>query len=256
MPRPRVDTITSKRGAIPRIACINRTSVKLGIDFDVLIAALQKYVDEYLAPVWATPAKLVKKQAPQPDSWTMMFLDTAAPEDVSDLGLSESDRSKLLGRHKIELHGLPLAMIFVKSTLCAKSALRIRDRDKVSMSASHELAEMLVDPGNNLWCERSERTFYAYEVCDAVEEEYFLVDGIAMSDFVYPAYFDVFRKPNSTQFDHMKKIDRPFQILKQGYMPVKERGKLRLKSGSKDKGWRIKREDRRLHRIGIGRLEV
>jgi hypothetical protein len=41
------------------------------------------------------------------------------------------------------------------------------------MAASHELAETLVDPANNLWCERSKGTLFAYEVCDAVEADHF-----------------------------------------------------------------------------------
>jgi hypothetical protein len=254
MPRLNVSTAAFKRGAVPTIACINKASVDFGIDFDALVAALQKYIDEHLAPVWATPAKLVKKRAPHKDAWTMMFLDSAEPEDVNDLGLPEVDPRKVLGRHKLELGGLPLALIFVKSTLSAKSTLRARDR--VSVAAAHELAEMLVDPGNNLWCEFSKGTFYAYEVCDAVEEEHFSVDGIAMSDFVYPTYFDVFRKPKSAQFDHMKKVHRPFQILKHGYMPVKEGGKLRLKPGSAEKKRQFAGEDRRLHRIGIEKLKI
>jgi hypothetical protein len=221
MPPPNVGSTALKRGAIPKIACVNKATVDLGVDFDALIAALQRYVDDHLATVWATPAKLVKKRTPQKDTWTMMFLDSAEPEDVRDLGLAGLDPKKVLGRHKLELHGLPLAMIFVKSTLAGKSTIRVRER--VSVSAAHELAEMLVDPGNNLWCELSPGTFYAYEVCDAVEEKHFPVNGIAMSDFVYPAYFDVFRKPRSTQFDHMKKVDRPFQILKHATCPSNRR---------------------------------
>jgi hypothetical protein len=51
---------------------------------------------------------------------------------------------------------------------------------------------MLVDPGNNLWCGKG--TLYAYEVCDAVEAKHFPVNGLAMSDFVYPAFFEAFHK--------------------------------------------------------------
>ena len=71
------------------------------------------------------------------------------------------------------------------------------------------------------------KTLYAYEVCDAVEGEEFLIDGVAMSDFVYPAYFESFRKPTSIQFDHLKKINRPFQILEGGYAIVTKAGKVR-----------------------------
>lgn len=47
---------------------------------------------------------------------------------------------------------------------------------------------MLVDPGNNLWCGHGKGTLYAYEVSDAVKAEHFPVNGLAMSDFIYPAF--------------------------------------------------------------------
>jgi hypothetical protein len=247
-----VNIAASKRGAIPTIACINKTTVDLGVEFDRLIAALQEYVDRYLAPVWATPAKLVSKRAPDKHAWTMVFFDSATAEDVKDLGIPADPRN-VLGRHKLEHHGLPLAMVFVKSTLDAGHD--VPDGDKIGMAASHELAEMLVDPGNNLWCELSEGVFCAYEVCDAVEDQHFAVHGIAMSDFVYPAYFGAFRNSKSVQFDYMKKVKRPFQILKGGYLPVKQRGSLKLMFGSADKKRAFDAEDRHLHRIGL-RTEV
>src|SRR5947207_14521737 len=73
---------------------------------------------------------------------------------------------------------------------------------------------MLVDPAINLAAMGPGNVFYAYETADAVEEVEFTIGGIAMSDFVYPAWFEGFRKPGSAQFDHVKKVRRPFQILR------------------------------------------
>jgi hypothetical protein len=238
---PRSKLAASKRGAIPTIACVNKARTPLGIDFATLISALQVYVDKHLAPVWGTGANLVQASKPRKDAWTMMFLDTAAHVKLILKGV---DRRKVIGQHT--LHEMPLATVFVEPILGAKSQLR--PRDKISVAASHELAEMLVDPGNDLWCEVANGKFYAYEVCDAVEDRHFRVHGLLMSNFVYPAYFDVFRKPKSTWFDHMGTVDRPFQILKDGYMPVKEDGKLVLKPGSPSKKRRLAAEDRELHR--------
>jgi hypothetical protein len=120
--------------------------------------------------------------------------------------------------------------------------------EKVSVAASHELAEMLVDPGINLWCVGPEDLFYAYEVCDAVEEEEFTVDKIPMCNFVYPAYFDLFRKPKSAQFDHMNKLHRPFQLLPKGYATVLKNGKKKDIQGSPEKKKRFKKERREGHR--------
>ena len=130
--------------------------------------------------------------------------------------------------------------MFVKATL--------KVGDKVSTTACHELAEMMVDPAINLWAEGPRGTIYAYEMCDAVEEEEFLIDDISMSDFVYPSYFEAFRKPKSVQFDYLKKVHRPFQILKGGYSQIRVGGRVKTIYGSKAKERKFKQENRKEHR--------
>src|SRR4029077_5179272 len=91
----------------------------------------------------------------------------------------------------------------------------------VSVSASHELVEMLVDPAINLMTTGPDpKATYAYESADPVEALSFPVNGIPMSDFVYPAYFEIFRKPRSVRFDHENKVTKPFQILSGGYQII------------------------------------
>jgi len=221
-------------------------TIDLGVKFALLISALQRYVDEHLAPVWATPAKLVTAGTARDGAWTMLFVDTA--DDIRSL---RRDLKEMFGKHVNEIAGVhlfkgrPIALVFVKTVL--REASSLSDRDKISLSASHELAEMLVDPGNNMWCEHGHNTLYAYEICDAVEARHFPVNGLAMSNFVYPAFFQGFHKPRSIQFDHMKALKAPFQILDDGYAPVRKAGKLKLLSSPK-KRQQLRREDRDLHR--------
>src|SRR2546430_512227 len=47
-------------GQVPTIACFNKATTALGVDFARLVAALQKFVDQYFVPVWGTPARLLK----------------------------------------------------------------------------------------------------------------------------------------------------------------------------------------------------
>src|SRR6185437_12322357 len=63
---------------------------------------------------------------------------------------------------------------------------------------------------------------YAFEMCDPVEDDSFgyLINGIKVSDFVFPAWFESWRKPSSTQFDQMHKITRPFALTANGYASV------------------------------------
>lgn len=216
------------QGTIPTIACFNNATVDLGVDLDALIAAMQEYVTSIVAPVWGTPATLVKTTDFQPGAWAMVFLDNA-------------DQPGALAYHDLTPDGLPVSKVFVKTTL--------DDNQLVSVSASHELVEMLVDPAINMMTSGPDpQAMYAYESADPVEELNFPVNGIAMSDFVYPSYFEVFRQPNSVQFDHLNQVTQTFQILSGGYQIVFKNGAYSQVFGSEAKSERFGKEDRRGHR--------
>jgi hypothetical protein len=217
------------RAVIPTIACINKAKLHLGVDFDDMVAALQTFVDDCFAPAWGAPARLIKATKPKPGMWTMAFLDRPDAPDAE-------------GYHDITKNGLPLSKVFVEPT--------IEGGDLISVTACHELCEMLVDPTATLWCDGPRSTMWAYEVCDAVEEETFNVDGVAMSDFVFPAYFELFRvkKPRSAQYDFLGKLKKPFHLLEGGYAIIRHNRRVQEKFGSKAKERRFNAEDRRFHR--------
>ncbi|WP_372522496.1 hypothetical protein [Sulfuricaulis sp.] len=216
------------QGAVPTIACFNKATTALGVDFDALIAALQVYVDKFVAPVWGTPAKLIKSKGFVKGAWAMVFLDNA-------------DQPGALAYHDLTPDGLPQSKVFVKTTL--------ENHDLVSVSASHELVEMLVDPAINLMTTGPDpKVIYAYESADPVEALSFRVKGISMSDFVYPSYFEAFHKPGSVPFDHLKKVTKPFQVLAGGYQIIFKNGKWSQVFGSVSKKKRFAHEDRRGHR--------
>src|SRR5215831_18445391 len=116
-------------GITPTIACFNKAKTPLGINFDVLISAMQAYVTDCVAPVWGTPAKLLKSKNYLKGAWAMVFLDDADEPDA-------------LAYHDLTPEGLPLSKVFVKTTK--------ENKELVSVSASHELVEMLVDPAINM----------------------------------------------------------------------------------------------------------
>src|SRR5712692_5235543 len=60
------------QGGVPTIACFNRASTPLGVDFDALIAAMQAFVDRCVMPVWGTPARLVKSKGYVKGAWAMV----------------------------------------------------------------------------------------------------------------------------------------------------------------------------------------
>lgn len=214
-------------GAAPRISVYNRARTALRLDLADLVQALQAYVDRCLAPVWGCPAQLMLAPGPQAGEWGLAFLDDA-------------DAPGALAYHTEE-DGLPLSKVFVRTVLDAGESL--------SVSASHELAEMLVDPAINLLASGAGK-IVAYEVADPCEADAdaFAVAGHQMSDFVYPAWFEGFRGPNSTKFDHCGRIDRPFQLLPGGYMSTWDGKEWSQVFGSTAKAGRFALEDRRGHR--------
>ena len=124
------------------------------------------------------------------------------------------------------------------------------DGTPISMAASHELVEMLVDPSMNLEVMKPDgKLVHRYEAADPVQELHFLVNGMRMSDFVYPAYFESFHKPGSVKFDHNNVLKKPFQIHLRGYQSVYVNGKWTLRFGSRAKQKKYEKEDRRGHRL-------
>jgi hypothetical protein len=215
------------QGGAVTVACINKATIGLGVDFDKLTAALQKCYDQHFLPVWGYPLKLYNTDKAKPSDWQLVYFDTA---DVADA----------LGYHDLTKNGQPVSKVFVKTTLAAN--------ELVSVTACHELFEMAIDPIANLWAEADDGTEYAYEMCDAVEEDTFLVDGIQMSNFVHPSWFEPFKHPPGTKFDHLGLLKKPFSMTKGGYVIIKKKGKVSEVFASKAKEKRFDKEDRTDHR--------
>jgi hypothetical protein len=209
------------QGGAPTIVCINQATVPLGVNFDKLVAALQKAVDNDFKPIWGTDCKLITGDAIGKDEWAIVFTNDA-------------DAANALGYHDLTPAGLPLSKVFVRTT--------IADGGLVSVTASHELFEMLVDPGIQMAAQNpNDNIFYAYETADAVEEETYNVNGIPISNFVYPAWFESFHKPGAAKFDHLNSCTRPFELRPGGYIGVFHNGRWSQIFGSKSAAEKWKR---------------
>jgi hypothetical protein len=223
----RGQTAKPARRGVVNIACLNMADTEFDIDLGALTRALQKCYDRFFLPVWGYPVKLYTPKAPKASDWQLIFLD-------------DTDTAGRLAFHELTKNGQPVSKVFVKSTLEA--------RESVSRAACHELFEMVIDPRANLWAEAEDGVQYAYEMSDAVEEDSFKVDGIEMSNFLYPAWFEPGKHPQGTRFDHLGTLRKPFSISKGGYVIIKKDGKVTEHFGSPAKERRFKQEDRIGHR--------
>src|SRR5262249_42761341 len=108
--------------------------------------------------------------------------------------------------------GQPLGKVFARTT--------IGEGGKWTVTFAHELLEMLADPNINLCAfDEENRRLYAYEVCDAVEADQlgYDIDGITVSDFVLPAWFEPTHVTGQT-LAFKSRVTAPFQLLSGGYI--------------------------------------
>jgi hypothetical protein len=195
---------------MPTIALIDKTrqARHWGIEREALCETLQIFIDRHLAPVWGTSCHVVLADDFDPESWVMAFFD-------------EPDAMGALGYHDLTPGGLPLAKIAVGAVL--------RRGKLVSMIASHELAEMLVDPDADTTVPAfDDETQIALEICDPVGEDGFSIGGAKVTNFVYPAWFGPAvgqRHVDPTgKLDHLGHTSRPLQILPRGYVLARRKG--------------------------------
>lgn len=109
--------------------------------------------------------------------------------------------------------------------------------ERWSVTASHELMEMVLDPSgtltvsgdsladNNPRCVADPPGYheqgivdYLLEPCDPVEEaDGYEIDGVPVSDFVTPAYYESFAVPGG-RYSFRGAVTHPFQICEGGYL--------------------------------------
>lgn len=191
-----------------RVSIINASTVLTDAEIGGAIPALQMQVNRDFAPVWGIDADLIfvpSGKSPGAGTWWLTVLDN-------------SDQAGALGYHDVTSEGLPLGKVFAKSDL--------DNGYEWTVTFSHELLEMLGDPDINLSAlvqsGKTSGVLYAYEVCDACEDDQFgySLNGVLVSDFVYPSWFESFWQSGQAQFDHQSKIDSPFKLLSGGYIGI------------------------------------
>jgi hypothetical protein len=190
-----------------RISVINASTVLSDTQIQPVVEALETQVKRDFLPAWGIDADLLfvpMGTNPPANTWWLAILD-------------DSDQANALGYHDVTTDGQPIGKVF--------AATDMKYGMEWSVTASHELLEMLADPNINLtvFVENDMGTgrLFAYEVCDACEADNlgYKIDGTLVSDFVYPSWFEDFRTPG-TQFDHTGKIKTAFDILPGGYIGI------------------------------------
>jgi hypothetical protein len=185
-----------------QLALVSETSAVKFRDVARVSAALQKQAVRDFGPIWKVSASVdVFEQLEDVPIgyWPMIIRD--------DIGFPGA-----AGIH-LDRDGQPFALI--------------QTSEEWSLTASHECLEMLADPfGNRLVAgpapkeaKGQKRVEYLVEVCDPSEAARFgyTVNGILMSDFYTPRYFDPVTAAG-VRYSFTGAIKKPRQVLKGGYV--------------------------------------
>jgi len=164
-----------------------------------IAAAIQKQITRDFSPVWNIPATMdafSRLEDIPPDYWAIIIRD--------DIGVDAA------GIH-LDRNGQPYALVVASNA--------------TALTVSHEVLEMLVDPfGDRFIASQSikpgqGRVNYLVEACDPCEGEQFgyRINGILVSDFYTPNYFDPVFSP-AVRYSFTGAITQPRQVLKDGYI--------------------------------------
>jgi hypothetical protein len=206
-----------------------------------LLPAVQRQVTEHFRPVWGVGARLVFADGRVPrDAYRIDVYDVA--KDKSDAGF--------YGYH-FSPTGYPVASIFAEDD--------VKEDGSISVTLSHEILEMIVDPACNLYAHRSSgvgrpERIYFYEVCDAVQCRTYKIDGVAVCDFVHPEWFEDNWPDGSRRFDHLGLVGGPFHVLPGCYSDIYEakRGAITIWGSNRVRRSGRHRLNARLSRMNFG----
>jgi hypothetical protein len=93
------------------------------------------------------------------------------------------------GYHDRNFSGIPYGFVFLE--------LSKKLKEDWTVTLSHEALELLADPEANLLVQgphpdpkqKKRQVFHWFEMCDAVQDESYVIDGVRVSNFTLPLYF-------------------------------------------------------------------
>ena len=162
---------------------INESKILSYRDLSRILSAVNKVLPE-LCSAWNKPHLQVSFQSRKRNAPSLIISDCKNPP--------------VDGYHSYT-DGHALGRVYISSN----------DFRENSITISHEIFEMVVNPKMELTADK-----IYLEVCDPVMENSFDVDGIAISDWVYPSWFS---KSGIKPFNKLDTFSKPFEITSKGY---------------------------------------
>ena len=170
------------------ISVVNHTNGKVSDkQLQTVIRAMNRQIAEDFTPHWHIVAQL-RLVGTMDDMSDPEAMPELRGDGIIYLRDKASDNSRALGLHKKStLRGVPFGFVF-------HDLAEELDRDW-TITFSHEALELIGDPEMNRLVRGphpehpDQQVFYWYEMCDAVQDESYEIDGVKVSNFVLPLYF-------------------------------------------------------------------
>jgi hypothetical protein len=209
-------------------------------DVERMTTAVATQVREHFAPAWEIPANPVRFMADPNEKPS-----TGAVLTVVD----NPDQDGVLGWHTEGDNGVIYGYVFAAPVLDNGGKVLTGAQYTVAATLSHEVLETIADPHVNLWATGPDGWVISQEVCDPVENASYEIDGVAVSDFVTPMWFDI-QAPPGTKMDYLDRVRKPFEIDQGGYYVRFKGGKPSQVFGDKVPDWRRKVKEHGNSRAG------
>ncbi len=167
------------------ISIVNHTNGQVtDEDLQTTIRAINRQIEEDFYPYWGMKAqlRLEGRSANEPDKMQVSDMRGDAVIYLWD----QTDVDNAIGYHFQNNRGIPFGFVF--------TSIAQEIGEPWSVTLSHEALELIGDPETNLLVMgphpvEDRWVFHWFEMCDAVQNEKYEIDGVKLSNFVLPLYF-------------------------------------------------------------------
>jgi hypothetical protein len=218
------------------IAVVNSSTKVNDQDTKTMVRAVATQVRKHASPTFGIDSApvvfIADVSAAQPGMWVINVMD-------------DPDQADVLGWHTESQGDLIFGRVFAAPVVDHGGGVLDGGSIGISVASvlSHEVLETFADPHVNLWADNGAGAAIAYEICDPVESDgYVITDhysgaNVLVSNFVTPSWFDV-NASKGSQFDWMGTTGGPFEMSKGGYWVQMREGKVSQKFGESFPEWK------------------
>jgi len=206
------------------ISLINRSKTIPDDEMQRVIRAINRQITEDFTPYWSFGATVRLEGAVGKRMNKQALPDMRG--DAIIYVVDGMDAQKAEGYHEKNFRDIPCGYVFLG--LCEEPT------SPWSVALSHEVLELLGDPMANLLVQgphpndRRRKVFYLFEMCDAVQCDFYSIDGVQVSNFVLPSYFttgeqegrrnDFLNRAHPLEGKGVKKTLKSFGVNPGGYV--------------------------------------